>query len=149
MSTVTNTKIIITQFTELIDTNKKYEKKELVNILNKVYDQVNKKKKEPTLYNIFVRENMSKVKEANHNLSRQDLMRKIAELWKQNKKIDDNNTEIDEKKLDKINDNNKIEEKDLDKNEEKDLDKNEEKDLDKIEEKDLDKIKEKGSKLRR
>jgi len=121
MSTVTNTKIIITQFTELIDTNKKYEKKELVNILNKVYDQVNKKKKEPT---------------PNHNLSRQDLMRKIAELWKQNKhKIDDNNTEIDEKKLDKINDNNKIEEKDLDKNEEKDLDKIEEKDLDKIEEK--------------
>ena len=44
-----------------------------------------KKKREPTLYNIFVKENMSVVKEEFPELSRQDLMRKVGELWKTSK----------------------------------------------------------------
>ena len=44
-----------------------------------------KKKREPTLYNLFVKENMSVVKEEFPELSRQDLMRKVGELWRASK----------------------------------------------------------------
>jgi len=45
-----------------------------------------KKKREPTLYNLFVKENMSVVKEEFPELSRQDLMRKVGELWRASNK---------------------------------------------------------------
>ena len=45
MEIVKNTQTIITNFTNLIDINKKYSNKELVNILNKVYNDVYKKKR--------------------------------------------------------------------------------------------------------
>ena len=41
-----------------------------------------KKKREPTLYNLFVKEQMPLVKEEFPDLNRQDLMRKIGENWK-------------------------------------------------------------------
>ena len=40
-----------------------------------------KKKREPTLYNLFVKEQMPLVKEEFPDLNRQDLMRKIGENW--------------------------------------------------------------------
>ena len=41
-----------------------------------------KKKREPTKYNIFVKEQLPIIKEKFPQLSREDLMRKVGELWK-------------------------------------------------------------------
>ena len=97
MEIVKNTQTIITNFTNLIDINKKYSNKELVNILNKVYNDVYKIKKEPTKYNLFVKENISKLKDTYPDLSRQNLMRKIGELWKQKKETSNNNENTSDK----------------------------------------------------
>jgi len=45
-----------------------------------------KKKREPTAYNLFVKEQMSIVKDEFPDLNRQDLMRKVGEMWKAQKK---------------------------------------------------------------
>lgn len=97
MEIVKNTQTIITNFTNLIDINKKYTNKELVNILNKVYNDVYKTKKEPTKYNLFVKENISKLKDTYPDLSRQNLMRKIGELWKQKQETSNNNENTSDK----------------------------------------------------
>jgi hypothetical protein len=47
-----------------------------------------KKKREPTLYNLFVKEQMPLVKEEFPDLNRQDLMRKIGENWKVQKETE-------------------------------------------------------------
>ena len=47
-----------------------------------------KKKREPTLYNLFVKEQMPLVKEEFPDLNRQDLMRKIGENWKAHKETE-------------------------------------------------------------
>ena len=47
-----------------------------------------KKKREPTLYNLFVKEQMPLVKEEFPDLNRQDLMRKIGENWKAQKETE-------------------------------------------------------------
>ena len=47
-----------------------------------------KKKREPTLYNLFVKEQMPLVKEEFPELNRQDLMRKIGENWKAQKQTE-------------------------------------------------------------
>ena len=47
-----------------------------------------KKKREPTLYNLFVKEQMPLVKEEFPDLNRQDLMRKIGENWKAQKQTE-------------------------------------------------------------
>ena len=44
-----------------------------------------KKKREPTAYNLFVKEKMPLVKEEFPDLTRQDLMRKVGEMWKATK----------------------------------------------------------------
>jgi len=44
-----------------------------------------KKKREPTLYNLYVRETMPIVKEENPEMSRQDLMREVGRMWKEKK----------------------------------------------------------------
>jgi hypothetical protein len=104
MEIVKNTQTIITNFTNLIDINKKYSNKELVNILNKVYNDVYKIKKEPTKYNLFVKENISKLKDTYPDLSRQNLMRKIGELWKQKQETSNNNENTSDKDNENISD---------------------------------------------
>ena len=47
-----------------------------------------KKKREPTLYNLFVKEQMPLVKDEFPDLNRQDLMRKIGENWKVQKETE-------------------------------------------------------------
>ena len=47
-----------------------------------------KKKREPTLYNLFVKEQMPLVKEEFPELNCQDLMRKIGENWKSQKQTE-------------------------------------------------------------
>jgi len=44
-----------------------------------------KKKREPTAYNLYVKETMSVVREENPEMSRQDLMREVGRMWKEKK----------------------------------------------------------------
>ena len=109
----TQTQMIINEFTTLVDTEKEYTRAELGKMLTEVYHQITsnkpkktddkpkkkkskkendsdeevkpKKKREPTAYNLFVKEQMSIMKEEFPDLNRQDLMRKIGELWKAQK----------------------------------------------------------------
>ena len=110
----THTQKVIKAFTTHVDTEKEYTRAELGKILTAVYHQIvfdkpkktdddkpkkkkskkekdsdeevePKKKREPTAYNLFVKEQMSIVKEEFPELNRQDLMRKIGEMWKAQK----------------------------------------------------------------
>jgi len=111
--TATQTQMIIKEFTTLVDTEKEYTRAELGKMLTEVYSQITsnkqkktddkskkkkskkeknsdeevepKKKREPTPYNIFVKEQMSIVKEEFPDLNRQDLMKKVGEIWKTKK----------------------------------------------------------------
>ena len=106
MDIVKNTETIITNFTNLIDINKEYTKNELCLILNTVYKEVyskknvKKEKRPPTKYNNFVSENMKKMKEEFPELTRQDLMKKIGELWRKQK--EDNESKEKETKEEEI-----------------------------------------------
>ena len=108
---MTTTQQIVNQFTQVIDTEKEYTRSELGKILTQVYrdmttqkkeskteepkkkrtkkskdsDEEPKKKREPTAYNLFVKEHMPIVKEGFPELSRQDLMKKVGEMWKAQK----------------------------------------------------------------
>ena len=109
----TQTQKIINEFTTLVDTEKEYTRAELGKMLTEVYRQITsdkpkkteekpkkkkskkdkdsdeeaepKKKREPTAYNLFVKEKMSIVKEEFPELNRQDLMKKVGEMWKAQK----------------------------------------------------------------
>jgi len=96
----TTTQNILDEFNVLIDTEKEYTRSELGKILTEVYHQITsgkkkgepkkkkkkkKKKREPTAYNLFVKEKMPIIKEEFPELSRQDLMKKVGELWKAQK----------------------------------------------------------------
>ena len=114
----TQTQKIINEFSTLVDTEKEYTRNELGKMLTEVYRQITsdkpkksevkpkknskknkdsdeetepKKKREPTKYNIFVKEQMPLIKEEFPDLNRQDLMRKIGEMWKNTKKDESNN----------------------------------------------------------
>ena len=102
---MTTTQQIMTIFNEQVDTNKEYTRSELGKMLTQIYNsQVNnkkkpkekkekqekeeggeKKKREPTAYNLFVKEKLPLVKEEFPDLTRQDLMRKVGEMWKATK----------------------------------------------------------------
>ena len=110
---MTTTQQIINEFTTLVDTEKEYTRNELGKMLTEVYRQITsdkpkksddkpkkkkskkeknsdeevepKKKREPTLYNLFVKEQMPLIKEEFPDYSRQDLMRKIGEIWRAKK----------------------------------------------------------------
>ena len=100
-----NTQQIIDKFVELIDVNKDYTCKELTNILSEAYKLVTKGNKKtkttkaPTKYNLFVKENISKLKMENPTLTRQELMKKVSELWQEEK--NKKNEEETEKEVDK------------------------------------------------
>ena len=107
--TMTTTQQIVNQFTTNVDTEKEYTRAELGKILTQVYHEITsdkkvktekkpkkekkeksddeepKKKREPTAYNLFVKEQMPLIKEEFPELSRQDLMRKVGEAWKASK----------------------------------------------------------------
>lgn len=98
---MTYTKDVVEKFNEAVDINNEYTKNELCIILNTVYKEVYSKKnvkrekRPPTKYNNFVSENMKKIKEEFPELTRQDLMKKIGELWKKQKE----DTEIKEEEI--------------------------------------------------
>ncbi|MDB4614036.1 HMG-box domain-containing protein [bacterium] len=99
---MTNTKDVLEKFNEAVDINKEYTKNELCLILNTVYKEVyskknvKKEKRPPTKYNNFVSENMKKMKEEFPELTRQNLMKKIGELWRKQK--EDNESKEEESK---------------------------------------------------
>ena len=104
----TQTQIIMTEFTKVIEVEKEYTRGELGKIFTQIYHEITKgkkptsdkpkktkkskknsdedeepkKKREPTAYNIYVKEQMPLIKEEFPDLSRQDLMRKVGETWK-------------------------------------------------------------------
>jgi hypothetical protein len=102
---MTTTQQIITTFIEQVDTEKEYTRSELGKILTQVFNDLKKegkpakkakkpkkeedgeekKKREPTAYNLFVKEKMPTLKEEFKDLSRQDLMRKVGEMWRAKK----------------------------------------------------------------
>ena len=96
MTTTAQTQEIVTKFVALIDTDLEYSRTDMAKILTTVYREVTnnktkkvkknvegeeKKKRAPTAYNIFVKEKMAVVKEEFPELNRQELMKKIAEMW--------------------------------------------------------------------
>ena len=93
---MTTTEQIITTFTEQVDTSKEYTRVELSKMLTEIYNNLNKgkkakgngeekKKKEPSAYNLYLKEQMSVVKEEFPDLSGRELMKKIGKMWKEKK----------------------------------------------------------------
>ena len=94
-----STEIVVSEFIALIDNEKEYSLVEIKKILGDVYKNAYKKekkskakkssddeenpkeKKPPSAYNIFVKENMNAVKEEYPDLTNQQRMSKIGELW--------------------------------------------------------------------
>ena len=102
---MTTTQQILTTFTSKIDLEKEYTRNELGKMLTEVFKEIRegskgekktrkkakkeegseKKKREPTAYNLYVKETMSVVREENPEMSRQDLMREVGRMWKEKK----------------------------------------------------------------
>ena len=102
---MTTTQQTINTFIEQVDTNKEYTRAELGKLLTQVFNDLKnegkpakkekkpkkeedgeeKKKREPTAYNLFVKEKMPLLNEEFPNLSRQDLMKKVGEIWRAKK----------------------------------------------------------------
>jgi hypothetical protein len=113
---MTTTQQILTTFTSKVDLEKEYTRSELAKMLTEVFKEIRegekgekkvrkkgkkedvgeeKKKREPTAYNLFVKGTMSVVREENPEMSRQDLMREVGRLWKV-KKGDDKEEDVKE-----------------------------------------------------
>jgi len=102
---MTTTERILTTFTSKVDMEKEYTRSELGKMLTEVFKEIRegekgvkktrkkakneegseKKKREPTAYNLYVKETMSVVREENPEMSRQDLMREVGRMWKEKK----------------------------------------------------------------
>lgn len=80
---------IIETFTVSLDLNKGHDKKELVKLLNnsvKNYTSAKQHKpREPSVYNIFVKNMMAELKITEPTLSARDRMKRISILWKEEK----------------------------------------------------------------
>ena len=102
---MTTTQQILTTFTSKVDLEKEYTRSEVGKILTEVFKEIRegekgekkvrkkvkreegeeKKKREPTAYNLFVKETMGVVKEENPEMSRQDLMKEVGRMWQASK----------------------------------------------------------------
>jgi hypothetical protein len=103
---MTTTQQILTTFTTKVDMEKEYTRSELAKMLTEVFKEIRegekgekktkkkakkeeggeeKKKREPTAYNLYVKATMGVVKEENPEMSRQDLMREVGRMWKEKK----------------------------------------------------------------
>lgn len=87
MSQENITSKIINEFSELVLSNKEeFSLNDLKNMLSQDYKNNNKKeKREPSKYNLFMKEKMSSLKEQYPELNARELMTKVGELWKQEK----------------------------------------------------------------
>ena len=103
---MTTTERILTTFTSKVEMDKEYTRSELAKMLTEVFKEIRegekgekktrkkakkeeggeeKKKREPTAYNLYVKATMGVVKEENPEMSRQDLMREVGRMWKKKK----------------------------------------------------------------
>ena len=113
---MTTTQQILTTFTSKVEMDKEYTRSELAKMLTEVFKEIKegekgekktkkkakkeeggeeKKKREPTAYNLYVKATMGVVKEENPEMSRQDLMREVGRMWKE-KKGDDKEEDVKE-----------------------------------------------------
>ena len=101
---------LITDFLNSASDN--ISKKELIKEITKIYDDMKKpeeekkekKKREPTAYNIFMKEQMAKLKDEGSELSGKEKMSHIAGLWKAQKKSDGDDKQDKKKKKKKDSD---------------------------------------------
>jgi len=122
---MTTTQQILTTFTTKVELEKEYTRSELGKMLTEVFKEIRegekgekkrrkkvkteegseKKKREPTAYNMFVKERMSVVREENPEMSRQDLMREVGRMWKEKKggkeEVEETKDEVVEKEVKK------------------------------------------------
>ena len=120
---MTTTQQILTTFTTKVDMEKEYTRSELGKMLTEVFKEIRegekgekkvrkkvkkeegeeKRKREPTAYNLFVKETISVVKEENPEMSRQDLMREVGRMWKEKKEevVEKDEVVEDEKAVEK------------------------------------------------
>ena len=104
---MTTTEKILTIFTSKVDNEKEYTRGEMAKMLTEVFKEikegskkktkkakkegnneeggVEKKKREPTAYNLYVKETIPVVKEENPYMSRQNLMKEVARMWSEKK----------------------------------------------------------------
>tara|TARA_Y100000389_G_C17025807_1_gene301011 strand:+ start:189 stop:464 length:276 start_codon:yes stop_codon:yes gene_type:complete len=78
---MTKTSEFITNFTLVIDYDKDYTRTELSKLLTTVYNNTYKKKKEPTKYNLFIKENIIKLKKEFPHKNGKELMKMASENW--------------------------------------------------------------------
>lgn len=85
------TKITIETFLKDINYDKKYTLNELKVLLTNAYKSIKQKKnsnatkKEPSKYNIFVKEVMSKLKKENPEMSNKETLKLAASEWRKTK----------------------------------------------------------------
>ena len=107
---MTTTEQILSTFTSKVEMEKEYTRGELAKMLTEVFKEIRegekgekkvkkakkakkeddgeeKKKREPTAYNLYVKETMPVVKDENPEMSRQDLMREVGRMWREKKGV--------------------------------------------------------------
>ena len=89
---MTTTEKILTIFTSKVDNEKEYTRGEMAKMLTEVFKEMKesskdgkKKKREPTAYNLYVKETIPVVKEENPYMSRQNLMKEVGRMWSEAK----------------------------------------------------------------
>jgi hypothetical protein len=86
-----NTKKIIDTFVSNVDNTKEYSLEELKKLLTETYKSSKKSKKvggekrTPSKYNIFIKEQMLKIKEENPTKNNKEIMSVAASKWKEHK----------------------------------------------------------------
>ena len=78
---MTTTSKFITNFSSIIDYDKDYTLNELSKLLTKAYNDTYKKKKEPSKYNLFIKENIIKLKKEFPDKNGRELMKMASENW--------------------------------------------------------------------
>jgi len=91
-----NTSNIMNAFVASIDNEKKYDLKELNKLLTEAYN-ANKGKtkttKEPTAYNIYMKDKMNELKQTHPDMNAKDLMKMAASSWTEHKEKINKNEE--------------------------------------------------------
>lgn len=87
------TKYIFEEFEKKIDKEKSYSLKNLKDLLSESYKEIKDKKKNnvkklPSKYNIFIKEEITRLKaENNVNLNNKDILKQAASNWRNQKNI--------------------------------------------------------------
>lgn len=87
------TKYIFEEFEKKIDKEKQYSLKELKDLLSDSYKEIKDKKKnnvkkQPSKYNIFIKEEIVRLKQENNgDLNNKDILKQAASNWKKQKNI--------------------------------------------------------------